>query len=658
MNGKKGLAWLVIAVMLVTALPLTVFSDRGSRAQTPEITVQPSETEEPSAPEEETAFINDSPRHSDPAITDKLKTHDQPAAEGSGDPAENEADEGNETDAHTHPDGETGSDVSSPVHESEQSSEDGSNADEGKETADIPGTPAGKTEPDSETETEEPLPSARTEGDPETAPAAEGDGLPESQNGPENLPAENGQDDPANAPAEESSEADETVRARPDENTDGDQTAPLLTDSVHVAVDAEPVLDAEDMQIIYDFISFQMPDEALTDEEYDYLITEYLNKVITDSKKIGVIRPILFKALKVNGEKLTGVSGNLYAGLKEQVTKTAAGEVPETVFSFTPDELGLPAYFTYDELGLSASPTPQEIQEALKARLKDEIDLGKVLTALTTDMPYEMYWYDKTSGTTYSYSLGYGNGRVTMPGSLEFDMAVAKSYQPEGATSRTSMNTEKGKAVQNTVANAKAIVEKYADLTDFAKLIAYKNEICSMVDYNYDAANNSASTPYGDPWQLVYVFDNDDGTKVVCEGYSKAFQYLCDLSEFDGDVTCYTVNGKMGNLSEQGEAHMWNIVTIDGVNYLVDVTNSDQGSVGQDGSLFMKGFDSNYSNTDGSYYVFTNQTNTHTVYVYNNNDGIYSTEELTVSGSDYTSDTHDVLNTGHILHLQDKAEPT
>lgn len=30
--------------------------------------------------------------------------------------------------------------------------------------------------------------------------------------------------------------------------------------------------------------------------------------------------------------------------------------------------------------------------------------------------------------------------------------------------------------------------------------------------------------------ELIWVFDGDSSTNVVCEGYAKAFQYLCDLS--------------------------------------------------------------------------------------------------------------------------------
>ena len=43
---------------------------------------------------------------------------------------------------------------------------------------------------------------------------------------------------------------------------------------------------------------------------------------------------------------------------------------------------------------------------------------------------------------------------------------------------------------------------------------------------------------------------------------------------------------------------MWNIVTLEGKNYLVDVTNSDEGTIGSGGELFLAG---TKANTDGSY---------------------------------------------------------
>ena len=69
---------------------------------------------------------------------------------------------------------------------------------------------------------------------------------------------------------------------------------------------------------------------------------------------------------------------------------------------------------------------------------------------------------------------------------------------------------------------------------------------------------------------------------MVCEGYSKAFQYLCDLS----DITCYTVTGIMNGGTGEGP-HMWNIVANNGKYYMADITNSDEGTVGEDGGLFL-----------------------------------------------------------------------
>lgn len=117
--------------------------------------------------------------------------------------------------------------------------------------------------------------------------------------------------------------------------------------------------------------------------------------------------------------------------------------------------------------------------------------------------------------------------------------------------------------------------------------MAYRQKICELVSYNSTAANNTP-TPYGDPWQLIYVFDGDDSTNVVCEGYSKAFKYLCDLSAFTNDITCSLVTGTMAGGTGAGN-HMWNIVAIGSSNYLVDITNCDTGTVGAPDKLFLCG---------------------------------------------------------------------
>ncbi len=227
--------------------------------------------------------------------------------------------------------------------------------------------------------------------------------------------------------------------------------------------------------------------------------------------------------------------------------------------------------------------------------------LDRVMRALLADMPYEMYWFDKVNGVRDKVLSGSSSVHV------QFYFRVSPNYQgannltvDTGLTGAAAAAAETAKAVVETVAADKNIQ------TDYDKLLAYKEWVCAAVDYNRSAASSNNFTENSDPWQLIYVFDGDADTRVVCEGYSKAFQYLCDLTEFDGDVTCYSVTGTMS-----GGPHMWNIVTIDGENYLADVTNSDAGASGADGQLFMVGAE---ANANGSYtmaglvYVYDDST--------------------------------------------------
>ena len=103
------------------------------------------------------------------------------------------------------------------------------------------------------------------------------------------------------------------------------------------------------------------------------------------------------------------------------------------------------------------------------------------------------------------------------------------------------MKTSKAKAIQTAAKNAKEIVSANSKKSDSEKLKAYKNKICELTDYNWSAVENNVA--YGNPWQLVWVFDGDPNTKVVCEGYSKAFQYLWELSSFNGDITSMRMTG-------------------------------------------------------------------------------------------------------------------
>lgn len=212
-------------------------------------------------------------------------------------------------------------------------------------------------------------------------------------------------------------------------------------------------------------------------------------------------------------------------------------------------------------------------QDQLKAEadkfFQDNIDMKKILDAILLDCSYEAYWFGKTWGCGYACSATEGIGSIQY---ITITWKVDQAY----AAADYEVDATKAQAAVSAVANANTIVAACESMSTYEKLKYFKDEICNLVSYDNNAAGTGYSTD-GNPWQLVYVFDQNPDTNVVCEGYSKAFKYLCDLS----GITCYTVSGDIDG------GHMWNIVTLDGKNYLVDVTNSDTGTIGQNGGLFL-----------------------------------------------------------------------
>ena len=240
------------------------------------------------------------------------------------------------------------------------------------------------------------------------------------------------------------------------------------------------------------------------------------------------------------GNALKGKVNDAYNELADQIRKTAAGQNSSTEFVTNTD--------------MSA--------------LTDE-DLNMLICALLTDFPCELYWYDKTVGF--------------LIGDHSMSMTVCKEF----ALGEYQMDTTRASAAFNAAENARAIVNRYDEYSDLDRLRAYRDEICALVKYNSAAVNENWD--YGNPWQLVWVFDNDPNTDVVCEGYAKAFQYLCDMTHFNSPVISYSILGtvKQGPDDEPGW-HMWNVVHMpDGYNYLVDVTWCD-GEEEPDDDFFMR----------------------------------------------------------------------
>ena len=335
------------------------------------------------------------------------------------------------------------------------------------------------------------------------------------------------------------------------------------------------------------------------------------------------------------GSRLTGNNSTVYNILKDYISEVAAGERESTIFEVTLEQLGLNGvYFSASQLGVDAIVENNSITgEAVKA-LSDHqnVDLNSIVSALLADCPYELYWYDKPAGVssgqqgitaTYDgneWLIGFTSG-------ITYYFSVASDYSAGSYT----VNTALGDRVRHAAQKARDIVDQYKDASDRARLDGYRIAICALTEYNNEAANDPA-TPYGDPWQIISVFDEDDDTNVVCEGYSKSFQYLCDLSEFEGDISCITVTGNMSGGTGAG-SHMWNIVNLeDGNNYLVDVTNCDEGSIGYADQLFLvrRTSDDAEGTLEGGYTFYANGEGI--LYVYDKNTlSDYDAEELTIT---------------------------
>ena len=270
-----------------------------------------------------------------------------------------------------------------------------------------------------------------------------------------------------------------------------------------------------------------------------------------------------------------GIKKSVYEQLKSGLAAISGGQTTSTTVNVTEGLSQL--CWTTQELGISSVEDQSEVRQAVSDKLASILDISRLVYALQADCPYETYWYDALGGIAVGYTITSSESSVVIT-------ALSVSFTPmaeyAGATENT-VDAAKISTALRALENAKDIVAQNASLNDRDKLEAYYTKICELVSYD-----ENAPAGYSSSLQMINVFDGNPSTNVVCEGYAKAFKYLCDLSQFEGKVYCYTVNGEMDGGAGAG-AHTWNIVSVNGKLSLVDVTNSDAGTIGQNGHLFL-----------------------------------------------------------------------
>lgn len=212
--------------------------------------------------------------------------------------------------------------------------------------------------------------------------------------------------------------------------------------------------------------------------------------------------------------------------------------------------------YLYDEDGEAACPSDTRLYEALymkKAAASVSVvgssRLERVVTALQADCP------------EFFYATGSGSYQSTMN-------VITHYYIDYSATSdQVELRETQLENVARTI-----VAQCATAATTQEKVRIIHDAICALCVYDMAAAENPDETF----WSLYPDSQSAYGAlvegKAVCGGYAKAFEYLCHLC----GIPCIYVTGQAQTNVMNGP-HAWNLVQIDGVWTLVDVTWDDQG---------------------------------------------------------------------------------
>ena len=440
-------------------------------------------------------------------------------------------------------------------------------------------------------------------------------------------------------------------------------------------LEGEIVLETEEAQ--------EEETEALPEAEDDALLLDYLEVNLTgevqeDREDNEEIEALLAEEVEIplssssdyNGSKLTGADKIAYDAAKEHFALVAKGEETSTRLTLTPSELGLENIrYSAEDLGVESVVVEKEdgkkyisseASTAFKEKLGDLLPDGKkVIYSVLYDCPYECYWrglsYAVSPSVTAYYNTEKGCYEMAVK-NMTIALAVSSSYQDASADDPAyTVDSSRIDTVNTAVANALAIRDAAASLSDLDKLVYYCDRLCDLNTYNSEAVtamqNAGDTSYYGDPWQIIYLFDGDSETNVVCEGYAKGFQYLCDCTSFESsEIQAYSVEGNLYQKTTNLGGHMWNLVHMDdGKNYLVDITNIDGNSRGR--WLLLAPYSS--GSVSDKYRITYSSSSYYLQYQYSSVDSIlYSEEELTLSDTAY-----DWENADHAFEVTEEAMP-
>ena len=201
--------------------------------------------------------------------------------------------------------------------------------------------------------------------------------------------------------------------------------------------------------------------------------------------------------------------------------------------------------------GIDATIDGLQAEEFITESLEDPGRISDVLEFYKDDHP-DVFWVDETEPYYYSDENGAltvclnfkltGEELASAKAELEATLQEAVSKAPQGATPYE--------------------LELYAH-----------NYLIGVCDYDEEAVELHKSDEVRSNEQNAYGALVEG--KAVCEGYTRAFQLLCDRLS----VPCWVIQGQAEGFDGEGNTnHIWNCVMLDGDWYQVDVTWDDYDS--------------------------------------------------------------------------------
>jgi hypothetical protein len=208
----------------------------------------------------------------------------------------------------------------------------------------------------------------------------------------------------------------------------------------------------------------------------------------------------------------------------------------------------------------------------------------EAVAAFCYDHP-ERFWL-------YAYSVAgyYDNGAMTIP---IVDLVIPE-YQDSSAAELRADIAEMENAVESIKSGSVALpgggeLEWSDDMSKLDKIRFFNAWLTTNCDYyDYDVSPDEA--PMLSHVALSALLGGKGKSGPVCEGYAQAFKILCDSE----DIDCVFVSGVAGE-----GFHAWNLVSVWGRWYAVDVTYNDPIGAAEREDYLLVG-----SNTDDNGYQF------------------------------------------------------